>query len=333
MKRSILPVCFFALFLFFPLNSWAGSPALASANWTVGAPGNLATNPPSNDSLIAFVAKVEGGLPNFVICSSKFADLRNSGSLSLVVATSDGRFCSPDIIDKTASGFDWYSFDENSQEPEVRDLSGNGKLELVVPTNFTSYYGARHCVGQWPVIYAWTGNAYMEVSNQYKSYYEHFLASLQNKIAAAEERKKQESAQNAAESTPKGSGPQWSAGAYPGPQAKPPEAPQLDEVQLPCAKAEAAKIERFLGARDTGIADAIKWAESDNPNDREFATDVLADIGTPESVEYLRTLSRDSVKSVALSAQSDITQARQGAKAHTMDLEGLADKAGNPIRH
>jgi hypothetical protein len=37
---------------------------------------------------------------------------------------------------------------------------------------------------------------------------------------------------------------------------------------------------RFLGiSRDAGMSDAIKWAESDDPHDREFAIGVLVDMG------------------------------------------------------
>jgi len=52
------------------------------------------------------------------------------------------------------------------------------------------------------------------------------------------------------------------------------------------------------------MADAIKWKNSNRLSDREFATDILADIGTAEAVGDLRTLSSDSDPDVAATAQA-----------------------------
>jgi hypothetical protein len=55
---------------------------------------------------------------------------------------------------------------------------------------------------------------------------------------------------------------------------------QIDTGNLNCARAEADQDMRILGiSRDAGIADAIHWAESDNKNDRDFASSVLSDMG------------------------------------------------------
>ena len=70
-----------------------------------------------------------------------------------------------------------------------------------------------------------------------------------------------------------------------------------------CSKALAAKFQRFLGSREAGIDDAIKWAKSDDPNDRKFAIDVLYDIGTPKADKYLRMLSADKDPNIANSAK------------------------------
>jgi hypothetical protein len=94
---------------------------------------------------------------------------------------------------------------------------------------------------------------------------------------------------------------------------------------------EAAKIERFLGvSRDAGMTDAIKWADSADPIDREFASDVLADIGTPDALEYLRTLSNDSVRGVALNAKISLDQAIKGPAVHTVEEDSIALDAGTP---
>jgi hypothetical protein len=107
--------------------------------------------------------------------------------------------------------------------------------------------------------------------------------------------------------------------------------PEPDRRGLNCAEVEAAKIERFLGiSRDAGMSDAIKWADSEDPNDREFAGDVFADIGIPEAVEYLRTLSKDSVRGVALNAKIGMDQASKGPIVHTVEEDSIALDAGPP---
>jgi hypothetical protein len=196
------------------------------------------------------------------------------------------------------------------------------------------------CTATWPVIYAWTGNGYSDVSSQYKGCYEKLLASLQKLIAAAEastERTEQspayqqpglqasavsvEPATRELANDSVGVGVDSSSLGSPGgmgnlpvgipilgSRARPPAPPSLpDGEDLDCTKAEAAKIERFLGVSpDAGMSDAIKWSESDNPRTREFAAGVLEDIGTPEAIEDLRSLSRDSDRSVAESAKTNL---------------------------
>jgi HEAT repeat protein len=82
---------------------------------------------------------------------------------------------------------------------------------------------------------------------------------------------------------------------------------------LNCTKAEAAKIERFLGiSHEAGMSDAIRWKNSDNADDRSFAAWVLTDIGTPEAMEDLQTLSHDPNSDVATSAKYALEQVGQG---------------------
>lgn len=47
------------------------------------------------------------------------------------------------------------------------------------------------------------------------------------------------------------------------------------------------------------MSEAITWANSDSPKSRELASFLLADIGTPDATEYLKTLSHDSDNGVA----------------------------------
>ncbi len=282
----------------------------------------------------------------FRICSSRFVDLRHSGNLSLVVSASDETFCHLSIIDKTASGFELYNAEQArySEGPEIEDLAGNGNLELIVETDFTGWRGkgTGPCLGTWPVIYAWTGSGYTDVSSQYKGYYEQKLASLKKQIgemsSATEPVQAPADSQTAESQAAVIPVPHFgleasystsnsnSAGAFvvPAPSPSPAASPaiKLNSRSANCTEAEAAKIERFLGIdKDAGMADAIKWANSDNPNRREFACDVLQDIGTPDAIEYLRTLSNDSDRTVAATAKENLRAVGKGRALNTIDRE------------
>src|ERR1700719_861111 len=118
MFRTLAVMCCFSAALVYPPQLWAAEGFdLATADWSVTSPHNLATNPPADDMGSAVFALVEKLDPKQTqvytdLCSShpwEFADLHRSGTLSLVVGLSDGRFCGQNlIIDKTTSGFREY---------------------------------------------------------------------------------------------------------------------------------------------------------------------------------------------------------------------------------
>jgi hypothetical protein len=156
MRKATSAITLLASTFLFASNSLAAPPDLATADWSVKAPHNLAANPPSDDVVKTFMANLnDGDAYPTGICSAHFADLHHSDTLSLVVAEDDGRFCHPFVIDKTARGFLKYSLDPSgvlSGVPEIGDLGGNGQLEVVVPTEVTEYQGAQYCMVMWPVI-------------------------------------------------------------------------------------------------------------------------------------------------------------------------------------
>jgi len=363
MKRLISPILLLGIcFIFSGKALAAATPNLASMDWSVKAQGNLAASPPSDEAVAALVAKLEGIPQNFTICSSHFANLRNSGNLSLVVSTSDGRFCDLNIIDKTSSGFNLSNLQigHAADGAVIEDIAGNGHFELIVSTDFTGYQGAQHCVAKWPVIYAWTGTGYSDVSDQYKDYYARQLTSLQKEIAMIDAKKNMAEEGSAAlsrgpssstitqapsainedsqtQSEQMENGLSGSIGNFGAVLLQPSPVPQQlaairpDRFQLDCTEAEASKIERFLGIdQEAGMSDTIKWADSDDPGDREFAADIFADIGTPDAVSDLHTLSRDSNGDVAIAAKYALKQVNQGPVVHTVDQESIAADAGTP---
>ncbi len=365
MRKSVLLSALLASMFLFASNSLAAPPDLASADWSVKAPHNLAANPPSDDVIKTFMANLnDGDAYPTGICDAHFADLHHSDTLSLVVAENDGRFCHPFVVDKTAGGFRKYSLDNGvlTGVPEIEDLGGNGQLEVIVETEVTEYQGAQYCMASWPVIYAWTGDGYSDVSSQYKGYYEQRLVSQQKDIAAAEAQKERaeqasaiqgrESAESADSEAPAGQQPggmdysraippvtvengpngtvQFFRLASP-PSPQPPATPPPDNLGLNCTKAEAAKIERFLGiSHEAGMSDAIKWKNSENADDRSFAAWVLADIGTPEAMEDLQTLSHDPNSDVASSAKYALQQVGQGSVVYKVRGQFIAESAVSP---
>ncbi|MGD0672091.1 MAG: HEAT repeat domain-containing protein [Candidatus Binatus sp.] len=358
-KKTLIAVtCCLAFSLSMPIRVNAGGapPALVSADWSVKSAHSLATNPPSDEAEVALLNKL-GSMFYTGICFSRFADLRHSGNLSLVVSASDGRFCYLSIIDKTPSGLELYGVDlaRYSRGFEIEDLARNGNLELIVDTDFTGWrgLGTGPCVATWPVIYAWTGSGYTDVSIQYKGYYEQELASLKKQIAPSSfgtEEAQAPAAGQTPESAPTmvpvplivgesssssssghGAGVLFPApAAASSPAAAPAATPNLRNAD--CTEAEAAKIERFLGiSRDAGMSDAIKWANSDDPNRREFACYVLQDIGTGDAIEYLRTLSNDSDRTVAAAAKESLRAVGKGPALNTIDRAEVEQPvAGSP---
>ena len=232
------------------------------------------------------------------------------------------------IIDKVGSHFDIEGI-PLAYGAEIDDLKRDGNLELIADTGFTGYEGANHCVATWPVICAWSGSKYTDVSRQYPEYYRQQLALIKQAIAAAE-------AGPIATPTPAPrlrqrniplagtiSNPADYQRLLPAPEAPPSEPtaapttsnPYLVRGIMDCVQAEQGKIERFLGDKDAGMTDAIRWADSDNVNQRLFAIDVLSDIGSPDAIEYLKTLTRDSHRTVATSARLTLRFRSQAAAA------------------
>jgi hypothetical protein len=132
------------------------------------------------------------------------------------------------------------------------------------------------CLATWPVIYAWTDGDYSNVSDQFKDFYKERLASLEKAISA-----------------------------YRG-------SPQSD-LPKECLQAEAAKLERVLGiSPDAGLDQAKRLAASKEVFDRDFAIELLADIGTPEARRVLEMLTKEPKGGVAFAAKYTLSKLSKG---------------------
>jgi hypothetical protein len=266
----------------------AAPPKLAAQDWSVKASPNLTRKPPKMKTLVDFLNWVlesageqdpDIGMGESdeehagYVCSFHFADLRDNGSLSLIagIGVPDRPSCRDVyVIDKTASGFEVFITggsigDGENVSSSIKDLKHDGHLEYVYDDSLSSQ--ATNCVPSWPVVYAWRGDGYKNVSDQFKDFYRQKLDSLNQIIPKLR-------AERGAEG--------------------------YDVDDKRCLQEEAARIKKFLAiAPNEGLDEAVKLATSTDPAQREHAAYLLGGIGTPEAQTYLQALSKDPDAAVA----------------------------------
>ena len=326
----------------------------------MNAPHDLAHNPPSKDAVSRLIGLAPDNPSMGKVCDFHFADLRHQGTLSLVVSNDGGgeSNCNDvDIYDKTPRGLEDRGLNIGTAYLDgVEDINGEGRFEVIVDgaagrecmeecfsmNPFGYCYPCRTCTEYWPGVYAWTGSGYTELSSQYPKYYERELASLKKQIASIDAAQAVPRAPAAAPTQIRlnvvraysmsamhegdESGSKQLEQVVPRQMATPAPAPEAaeppDPSELDCLKAEAAKMERFLGiSKEAGMSDAIQWANSKDPMQREFATGFLRGLGTAEALKYEQTLSRDPDTRVAKSAKLELDSWREAETLNTFDLE------------
>jgi len=346
-KRTLIAVTFYlALFLSMTIRANAGAAPpedLVKADWSVNAAHNLASNPLSLDAIEDFTRRALGHdeEDRVDVCEFRFADLRNSGNLSLITTVNPGGRQIPecneiDIFDRTSTGFELYSSGASDHAVghdlanSVLDINHDGRHELVLWGNLAPYVtgyqgpGSSFCYAEWPLIFAWTGNGYSEVGDQYKDYYRNYLKSVEARLAAYSSLLAPAAAQTA-NPVPMAGGPkiagETQAETSPGPGGESPAvgpaliapAPTPEAAPIPrwvvlnrahrdypCARIEAAKTEAFLGVDSAAtMSAAIKDSESNDPNKRILAAVIFSYLGTQEAKQDLKTLSNDTDSWVA----------------------------------
>ena len=339
-KKTLIGVTFcFALSLSMPVRANAGGAPpedLAAADWSVNAAHNLASNPPSLETVQDFENRFWGASEGYgdKVCEFRFADLRSSGNLSLIVSVAPGSWgCTKlYIFDKTPKGFELYSGPvAHDLANSVLDMNHDGRHELVLwrglaPFAMRSMFNTSGlrlgCDAEWPLVFTWTGNGYSEVGDQYKDYYRNYLKSVEARLAAYSSELEPASAQTANPAPAVGGAtaagqmfnelsPGHGGGAFfaPTPGAAPtPEAAAIPEWaalnqarrEYPCARIEAAKTEAFLGIDSAStMSAAIKDSESDDPNKRITGAVIFSYLGSQEAGQDLKTLSNDADSKVA----------------------------------
>jgi hypothetical protein len=125
-----------------------------------------------------------------MVCAAKFANFQNTGTLTMVVGHCTGNDL--DFVDNTPNGFQWRTLiglqdSSDNVSSGVQDILGNGTSEIVVTNYLTRPMVHGQCTTTWPVIYAWDGTNYSNVSAQpkYASWYQQQLTILENQEAAS----------------------------------------------------------------------------------------------------------------------------------------------------
>ncbi len=200
------------------------------------------------------------------------------------------------------------------------DINHDGRHELVLWGDLAPF--ARNgfaCGAEWPLVFAWTGNGYSEVSDQHKDYYRNYLKSLDAQLAAYSSELEPAAAQTANPAPLAGSAGiagQTQVGMSSSPRVEGPAAvmgpvliapaptPEAASTPRPgdyaCTRIEAAKTEAFLGINSAStMSAAIKDSESADPNKRILAAAMFSYLGTQDAEQDLKTLSNDADSRVA----------------------------------
>jgi hypothetical protein len=229
------------------------------------------------------------------VCFFRFVNLRNVGTLSLVTFVDEGSgFCDHiDIVDKDPSGFTLNEIEDSRAGGDeygeaIQDLDANGVSELVVYNDYASYFSdnGSACFLLWPVIYKWNGGDYVDASDDFRSFYQRLLKTVQQELEGR---------------------------------------PVITGLPACLSTtAQEAKIERFLGLNPAaGINDAVTCAGSNSPAERELALLLLADIGTPEAFRHIQALSHDSNKGISGHAKMILARLATGSPLQAPKLVSI----------
>jgi len=202
----------------------------------------------------------------------KVVDLNGDGRPELV-ATVDytGRnfFNTIAVVWQTRSGLRMRTIDTwnvETLEDALRDLDGDGKLEILAPQLLTPYLGVRPYAA-WTSVQALTGNDYADQSPKFRSFYEKtVIPVLQQQVEDA-----------------RATGEKHNV--------------EVAEVAL-------FKVMRVTGDAKAGLQRALAWSEDADPLARIYAVSVLSDIDDRDAVQAITKLAADPDHEVASVART-----------------------------
>lgn len=246
--------------------------------------------PPSDAQIRAFFMNIlqrhpDGLIGGVVVCSAGFFNLSGGNGYSLVgsIDASGRHYCNDiEIMNRTTNGIAIQGLDTwevDDIHNIVKDLRRDGRYELVVPTKDSEIEAGGSCIAFWTKIYVLKSGALVDKSSAFKSFYKDRLDALHIQIPQAEDLDAHDNGDKAI-----------------------------------CLQIQADKIQRFIGTSPTaGEEEALNWANSNDPNFRLRAISVFADIGDPQAIRALETLTIDKDSVVADEAKRALNKLRMAS--------------------
>ncbi len=156
-------------------------------DWSVNTAHSLDAYSPGNAEVEALVNKVLDSDWNLKVCSFKFIDPAKDGQYRLLASVdASGRHLCINIVvigkkDGRAVLIDELMADDADDVRTItRDLNGDRRVELVLPTGWSAREGATSCVANWLKVYAWKDGHFTDQSRSYPDIYKERLKLLQN---------------------------------------------------------------------------------------------------------------------------------------------------------
>ncbi len=265
----------------------------AERDWdafTKASPTSKPSNAPINSFVLAMIGFGQADHTLGVsVCSAGFFKIAGSSSNNLIASVdlNGRRFCNDVyVIHRGANGVvlqetqnleqGIHSYQVEDVSEIVRDLGHDGKNELVIPTEYSAYDGAR-CLANWSRVYMMQSDTLVDRSASFKGFYRERLDELLNE---GMQRAKLRDANDGGNS-------------------------------VICVQMEIDKIERFLGASpNAGEDKAIEWIKSADESLRLKGIVVLADIRDVRSVDTLQHCTEDPDEIVADAAKRALNSLR-----------------------
>ena len=215
---------------------------------------------------------------SMIVGDFKVVDLNSDGRPELVATvdyTGRNYFNTIAIVWQTRSGLRMRTIETwnvETLEGALRDLDGDGKLEILVPKLLTPYLGARPYAA-WTSVQALIGNDYADQSSRFRLFYEKtVIPALQQQLEEA-----------------RAAGEKHNA--------------EVAEVAL-------FKVMRVTGDAKAGLQRGLAWSEDADPLARIYAVSVLSEIDDRDALQAINKLAEDpdpEVASVARTARERLS--------------------------
>jgi hypothetical protein len=251
-----------SIFALIPAAAFPQTPA--DYSWSATAP-NVASASWLPAQIAIFIDTITDAEISSSVRDFHFQDINLDGQLELIaVIDLTGRDYANSlvVVRRSGSSFAVQRVRAATMPPVtdmLRDLDGDGRPEIVVPTPFTPYLGARAPEAIYPAIYGWSGIVLSDHSTAFANYYSTAIVPVLR--ARLDEL----------------------------------QLTDPDSIQTDVAAAAYDKALRLSGLdASAGLIQALAWVTHVDPVHRMIAAAILADIATADALTALKTLQTDA---------------------------------------